>query len=182
MRIVIVPGTNRAGSLSYMLAQVVREQYESLDADTDLLDLKEMDAEFLLPSAYKEPGDRVRGMVKRFMASDGVVFIVPEYNGSYPGVLKLFIDMLPYPDGFDSRPVSFIGLAAGEFQSLRAVEHLQGVTGYRNAFHHPRRTFIGKSYERFDMATGKLKEAELEERLMKQARSFVDFIERIKAD
>ncbi len=181
MRIVIVPGTNRAGSLSFMLAGTVKAQYEALGAEVDLIDLKEMGPAFLEPKAYKEAGDEVKAMVDRFLASDGAVFIVPEYNGSYPGVLKLFIDMLPYPQGFDSRPVSFIGLAAGEFQSLRAVEHLQGVTGYRNAYNHPRRTFIGKSYERFDMATGKLKETELEERLMKQAESFITFMTAVTA-
>src|SRR5690606_19539384 len=105
----------------------------------DLLDMNELPPEILSPGAYKQPAESVRQLVERFLAADGVVFVVPEYNGSYPGVLKLFVDMLPYPQGFENRPCAFVGLAAGQFKSLRAVEHLQQVAGYRNAFVYPRR-------------------------------------------
>lgn len=182
MKIVVVPGTNRGGALSGKLGEVIAGHYRNLDHEVDILDLTAMGPEFLAPSAYKEPAETVTAMVDRFLAADGVVFIVPEYNGSFPGVLKLFIDMLPYPEGFDSRPCSFVGLAAGQFQGLRAVEHLQGVTGYRNAYNHPRRTFIGDSYKQFDFENGGLVDQELDERLQKQARDFCSFIARVTTD
>src|SRR6188508_2024768 len=107
MRIVVVPGTNRAGSLSLNLAKLVAADHRALGAEVDLLELN-LGAEFLAPDAYKNPAPAVKALVDRFLAADGVVFIVPEYNGSYPGVLKLFVDMLPYPQSFDRRPCAFI--------------------------------------------------------------------------
>ncbi len=178
MHIVIVPGTNRSGSLSLQLARLAQREYETLGCTVDLLEL-ELGPEFLEPSAYKQPKPAVSAMVQRFTRCDGALFVVPEYNGSYPGILKLFIDMLPYPQGFDKRPCAFIGLSAGQFQALRAVEHLQGVTGYRHAYNFPQRLFIGDSSKQFD-AEGRLFDAKMAERLQLQAAAFVKFAQALK--
>ncbi len=178
LHLVVIPGTNRAGSQSLRLARLVESDYRALGSTTDLLELA-LGAEFLEPTAYKQPAPAVSALVARFLKADGVVFIVPEYNGSYPGVLKLFIDMLPYPQGFDQRPCAFIGLAAGQFQGLRAVEHLQGVAGYRNAHCYAGRVFIGNSHQLLD-AAGALANRDLATRLMQQAAGFHHFIAQLK--
>ena len=90
----------------------------------------------------------------------------------------MFADMLPYPEGFDSRPCAFVGIAAGQFKSLRAVEHFQQVAGYRNAFIFPRRLFIGDSFKQF--VDGKLADDALTERLQTQADGFLEFIGNLK--
>lgn len=178
MHIVIVPGTNRAGSLSLGLARLIAADHQALGSTVDLLELQ-LTPEFLEPTAYKQPTPVITTLVNRFMAADGVVFVVPEYNGSYPGVLKLFIDMLPFPQGFDQRPCAFVGLAAGQFHGLRAVEHLQAVAGYRNALMYPNRVFIGESFKQFG-ADGALNDAKLAERLRAQAAGFTKFITALK--
>ena len=40
----------------------------------------------LQPTAYKDQPAAVTAIVDRFLKSDGAVFVVPEYNGSYPGI------------------------------------------------------------------------------------------------
>jgi chromate reductase len=180
MHLVVVPGTNRRGAYSAILAKLVVAELLTGSNTVDLLEL-DLGAEFLAADAYSAPQPAVKKLVDRFLAADGVVFIVPEYNGSYPGVLKLFIDMLPYPQGFDQRPCAFIGLSAGQFQSLRAVEHLQGVTGYRHAYNFPVRIFIGDSKRAFS-PEGQLVDRKLAERLTAQATGFVRFIARMKHD
>jgi len=179
MHIVVVPGTNRSGSLSRRLAGLVVDDYQELGHSTDLLDLADMGPEFLDPGAYKQPQQAITDMVQRFLAADGVVFIVPEYNGSFPGVAKLFIDMLPYPEGFEARPCAYIGLSAGQFKGLRAVEALMMVAGYRNAHNFPRRVFIGESFAQFD-DDGELIDEKLAERLKQQAGGFCAYIESLR--
>jgi len=180
MHIVVVPGSNRAGARSRQLAGIVAGHYRDLpDISVDMLAL-DLPSECLAADVYTAPAPGVTALVQRFLAADGVVFVVPEYNGSFPGVLKLFIDLLPYPAGFDRRPLAFIGLAAGQFQGLRAVEHLQGVTGYRNAHHFPPRVFIGGAATAFD-GDGALVDGKLAERLRQQATGFVRFVQQIKA-
>ncbi len=179
MRIVVVCGTNRTGAMSRLMARHLVATYQTTGHEVDLLDLEDLPTSALAPDAYKETPADVQPLVTRFLAADGVVFIVPEYNGSFPGVLKLFIDMLPYPEGFEARPCAFVGLAAGQFQSLRAVEHLQQVAAYRNALLYPRRVFIGDSFKKFD--NGKLADPELDKRLATQAEGFIEFITKLKA-
>ena len=179
MHIVVVCGTNREGSLSRLLAKEIVESYESLADSVDLLDMNELPAEALLPNAYKEQADNVKSLVDRFLKADGAVFVVPEYNGSYPGVLKLFVDMLPYPAGFEGRPCAFVGLAAGQFKGLRSVEHFQQVAGYRNAHLFPQRLFIGDSFRQF--VDGKLADDELSQRLKDQAAGFVSYIKAVRS-
>jgi NAD(P)H-dependent FMN reductase len=70
------------------------------------------------------------------------MIVVPEYNGSFPGMLKYFIDMLKFPESFEKRPVAFVGLASGMWGALRAVEHLEAVFRYRNAFVFNERVFL----------------------------------------
>ena len=177
MRIVVVCGTNREGAASRTLAKEAAECYRQLGHEVDDLDMAELPAAALAPTAYKEKSPEVQSLVDRFLSSDGAVFIIPEYNGSYPGVLKLFVDMLPFPEGFDARPCAFIGLAAGQFKALRAIEHFQQVAGYRNAHLFPRRLFIGESHKAF--IDGKLADDELSQRLRDQASQFVTFVTRL---
>ena len=94
MHIVVVCGTNREGALSRLLAEEAAETYRQRGHDVDLLDMNELPADILQPTAYKEQPDSVKVLVQRFLKAEGAVFIVAEYNGSYPGVLKLFVDML----------------------------------------------------------------------------------------
>ncbi len=175
MHIVIIPGTNRTGGLSILLAQHAAKDYEALGHTVDVL-LLDLEPDYLLGSAYKEPTPAITARVQRFLAADGVVFVVPEYNGSFPGILKLYLDTLPYPQGFDRRPCAFIGLAAGQFKGLRAVEHLQGVAGYRNALMYPNRVFIGEAWKQFTPEKT-LGDPELAKRLLAQAKGFIRYIE-----
>lgn len=177
MRIAVVCGTNREGALSRTLAAEVAECYRNLGHEVDGLDMRELAPEALTPTAYGHRPPAVQALVDRFLASEGAVFVIPEYNGSYPGVLKLFIDMLPFPEGFEARPCAFIGLAAGQFKGLRAVEHFQQVAAYRNAHVLPRRLFIGDSFKAF--IDGKLADDELSQRLRDQASEFSSFVARL---
>ena len=86
MKIVVVCGTNREGALSRLLAQEVAESYRQRGQSVDLLDMVELPPEVLQPTAYKDQPDNVKQLVDRFLSSEGVVFVIPEYNGSYPGL------------------------------------------------------------------------------------------------
>ena len=111
--------------------------------------------------------------------ADGLVVITPEYNGSMPGVLKVFIDHLKFPESFESRPVCFVGLAAGIWGALRSVEQLQAIFGYRNAYVFPKRVFMPGVGSCFD-EQGRFSNADLVKRLREQADEYVGFVERLR--
>lgn len=138
----IIVGTNRSNSRSAEIATIVQKLFKANGEDVEIIRLEDVGLEELGPQAFpKELPTKLKQAVQKTVESDGLIMIVPEYNGSYPGALKYFIDHWIYPDSFEYRPVTFIGLG-GKFGGLRPVEHLQQVFGYRNGFIYPERVFL----------------------------------------
>ncbi len=142
MNITVIAGTNRTGARSLRLARRVAALHEAAGATTTVLDLAALPVEIASPDAYAHKPAALQPFFDAVLSADGLVVVSPEYNGGMPGILKLFIDMLPFPESFEHRPVCFLGLSAGRWGALRPVEQLQAVFGYRNAFVFPDRVFV----------------------------------------
>ena len=172
--ILIVAGTNRLGSLSSRTSHSIAEIFRTLGQDCEVLDLSELPPETFSPTAYVQKPSKVLEFTDKVLRSSGLVVVSPEYNGSMSGALKLFIDLLPYPESFENRPICYVGIASGQFGALRPVEHLQQVFGYRNAHNFPKRVFVPAVHEVVDKDKGVLDES-LTVRLRDQAVGFIDF-------
>ncbi|NDB77760.1 MAG: NADPH-dependent oxidoreductase, partial [Verrucomicrobia bacterium] len=133
--------------------------------------------EIFAPTAYAEKPASFAPFTDAVLSSSGLHVVTPEYNGSMPGVLKYFIDMLKFPESFERRPVCFTGVAAGMWGALRPVEQLQQIFGYRNAYIYPERVFISGIGNQLG-ADGQLKDAELVSRLRNQAAGFTAFTQK----
>ncbi len=181
MKITILAGTNRPDSNTRRVVKTLEALYAEVGTPADVLDLADLPPEIFSPTSYAEkPPAFVENFSNRILASDGLVVVSPEYNGSMPGVLKYFIDMLPFPESFERRPVCFVGLAAGNWGALRALEQLQHIFGYRNAFIYPERTFMPGINGVIDDSG--ITDAELLKRLRGQAAGFVEFVGKLRPD
>ncbi len=180
MKIVIISGTNRPGSNTRKVAALLEGFYKAAGATPEILDLANLPAAIFLPSSYAEKPDSFAAFSDTVLAADGLHVVTPEYNGSLPGVLKYFIDMLPFPESFEARPVAFTGLAAGQWGALRPVEQLQAIFGYRNAHIFPTRVFLplvgGLISEE-----GRITDDGISDRLHAQAAGFASFVGTLKA-
>lgn len=172
--ILVISGTNRPGSNALRVSQALRDCYERDQVAADLLDLTDLPLELFAPQAYANKPAAFLPVQKRVVDAAGLHVVTPEYNGSFPGVLKYFIDMLKFPESFDRKPVAFVGLASGMWGGLRAVEQLQLVFGYRHAHVFPERVFVPGIATKFN-ADGSLSDAAIDERLRNQAREFARF-------
>ena len=177
--ITLLSGTNRPGSNTRKITQHVEELYRQLGVTTEVLDLAQLPPEIFAPTSYAAKPPGFEKFSHSVVNSDGIVVITPEYNGGMPGILKYFIDMLPFPESFENRPVCFVGLAAGMWGALRPVEQLQSIFGYRNAYIFPQRVFI-PGVGKVISAEGKLTDTDLSERLRGQADGFVTFVEQLR--
>ena len=172
--ITIIAGTNRRGSLSSVFANEIALIYRRQEVQSKVLEIADLPLETFSPDAYADKPAKVLDFTDQVLNSSGLVMIVPEYNGSMPGALKLFIDLLPYPDSFEGRPVCYIGIASGQFAGLRPVEHLQQVFGYRNAYNFPQRVFVPFVHQVASVENG-VTDEELKTRLNSQAEKFLRF-------
>lgn len=92
--ILMVNGSLRKSSFNGQLAEMAAE-YLGERADVTFLDYSRVpfinpDIEFPVPEAVQEVRDAVAG-------ADGVWIFFPEYNYSYPGILKNLLDWLSRP-------------------------------------------------------------------------------------
>jgi NAD(P)H-dependent FMN reductase len=173
--ITLVVGTNRPGSNTRKVARHVEEIYAQLKVPLKVLDLAQLPPEIFSPDSYAEKPASFAPFAEAILKSHGLVIVTPEYNGSVPGILKYFIDMLKFPESFQSRPVCFVGVAAGIWGALRPIEQLQQIFGYRNAYIYPERVFLPQINNLLD-ANGRLNNAELLGRLKSQAEGFIGFV------
>lgn len=60
-------------------------------------------------------------------STTAVIFVSPEYDGSYSAVSKVLIEHLGYPSALSGKFISIIGVASGRIGADRAIEHLRGV-------------------------------------------------------
>jgi NAD(P)H-dependent FMN reductase len=60
---------------------------------------------------------------KKIIATDGIIIVTPEYNGSIPASLKNVIDLLY--DEWHRKPIAFSTVSSGNFGGLQALKDLQ---------------------------------------------------------
>ena len=110
--------------------------------------------------------------------ASGLWVVIPEYNGSYPGALKMFIDLLEHPNSLKNIPSAFVGLASGRWGALRAVEQMEMVFQYRYAHLFNERLFVPAVHNMLDK-NGDLSDPELQGFLAQMASNFVDYTARL---
>ncbi|MEO6436536.1 MAG: NADPH-dependent FMN reductase [Tepidisphaeraceae bacterium] len=172
--ILVISGTNRPGANALKVAKVLEGHYRTAGAAVEVLSLTELPKEVFEGSAYASKPAGMLAIQQRVLDAAGLHVVTPEYNGSFPGVLKYFIDMLKFPESFEEKPVAFTGESAGIWGAIRSVEQLQLIFGYRNAHVLPTRVFIPGVAQKFD-ADGKLTDAAIDGRLKDQAARFVAY-------
>ncbi len=177
--ITLLIGTNRPESNTRDVARHVEEIYAELKVPIHVLDLAQLPPEIFSPTSYAQKPKSFEPFSEAILRSDGLHVVSPEYNGSVPGVLKYFIDMLKFPESFIRRPLCFVVLSAGIWGALRPVEQLQAIFGYRNAYIFPERVFLPQINDLLDEG-GRLKDPDLLKRLRSQAEGFVEFVEKLR--
>ncbi|WP_201980189.1 NADPH-dependent FMN reductase [Hymenobacter rubidus] len=130
--ITILAGTNRPHSRARRIAHYYQRLLTELGAASQVLDLAELPADFLISALYANVGrnDGFNRLAAVLDAADKWVIVTPEYNGSFPGALKGFIDGLPYPNAFRGKKAALVGLSSGGQGGLQAMAHLTDVLMY----------------------------------------------------
>jgi len=178
--IVQIVATNRPGSNTAHVAAHVAEIYAAKGSPLHVLDLHKLPPEIFAPSSYAEKPASFAPFQDAITKADGIIVVTPEYNGGFPGVFKYFIDMLKFPESFAGKPFAFVGLSAGMGGAGRPIEQFSTLVTYLRGVLYPGAVTIPGIHGHLNDG-GRLKTAELIERLEKQAEGFVKFVEKLKA-
>ncbi len=126
----IISGTNRPGSNTLRIAtqyqQLLAEKgiragltsLENLEVSTRNDSIRQLEEEVLIPT-------------------EKFIFVVPEYNGSIPGVLKSLFDSSDIQRVWWGKKALLTGVSTGRAGNLRGMEHLTGILHYMKVVVHP---------------------------------------------
>ncbi len=131
-KITIVSGTNRDEAVSAQIANLYQRILLNLGQECEIVDLTKLPYDFAFTALYDKSGKNADfNHFRELMAeSQKFVFIVPEYNGSFPGVLKTFIDGLKFPTTFKGKKCALVGLSSGIQGGGLALSHLTDIFHY----------------------------------------------------
>jgi NAD(P)H-dependent FMN reductase len=130
--ITIISSTNRPNSTSIKIAHYYQTLLKKKGVESTILDLSEIPQDFIFSALYDNLGknSKFNEFTTTINKSEKFVFIVPEYNGSYPGVLKAFIDGLEFPGSFKNKKCALVGISSGGMAGALALSHLTDVLNY----------------------------------------------------
>ncbi|MFT4739066.1 MAG: chromate reductase [Cyclobacteriaceae bacterium] len=129
---IIISGTNRSEAVSRQVSQLYQSTLLAKNINAEILDLTLLPKDFLFSSLYENAGKNesfqpFRDKVKQ---ATKLLFVIPEYNGSFPGVLKAFIDGMEFPGAFKNKKAALVGLSAGVQGAGLALSHLTDILNY----------------------------------------------------
>lgn len=131
-KIIIISSTNRSDSMSLRIAKIYQDLLTNVNQESEILDLCTLPEDFAFSALYENSGKNpaFNKLREKMVDSKKFVFIVPEYNGSFPGVLKTFIDGLKFPDSFTNKKCALVGVSSGIQGAGLAMSHLTDIFNY----------------------------------------------------
>lgn len=126
----IISGTNRTASNSHKVATYYRDQLARKGENWEILSLIDLPVNIIQSDLYGKRSPQFAVIQEMVSTAKKFIFVIPEYNGSYPGVLKVFVDACAYPVSFFHKKAILVGLATGKYGNIRGVDHFTGVCNY----------------------------------------------------
>jgi NAD(P)H-dependent FMN reductase len=117
LNIPVILGTNRKGRMSAHVARFVTEELMKRDGvATELIDIAEM------PLRVDGAADDVKdpAFSEKMEKADGLVIVAPEYNHSFPGLLKHVLDTCL--SEYIHKAAGVVGVSSGPFGGTRVVQ------------------------------------------------------------
>ena len=165
--ITIISGTNRHDSMTLRTANLY---YERLSAQADNV--------HLLSLEHKQVWERGAQMLEiekeLLVPAEKFVLIIPEYNASFPGVLKMMIDNSDVKKCWWYKRAMLVGLSDGRAGNLRGIEHMTAILHYLKVHVLYNKMLLSKVNEEISKE-GKLLKPETEKALNQQIEDFLKF-------
>ena len=124
----VIVGSTRQGRFSEKPAQWIFQHLKKRDIDARLLDLRDFPMPFFdhavppaMPGRAAYENEVVKKWTAAIEASDGFIFVAPEYNYGPPAVLKNAIDWV-YPE-WNRKAAAFVSF--GSLGGARSVQQLR---------------------------------------------------------
>ena len=135
--ITIISATIRPNSSTLKVAQQYIRLMEKHGLKYKLLSLEQLPHDIAFNELFGKRSSAFQEILNEYIIpSQKFVMIVPEYNGSFPGILKIFIDAM-HPDVIRGKKIGLIGVSSGRAGNLRGLDNLTGILHHIGMFIYP---------------------------------------------
>ncbi|NJE04709.1 NADPH-dependent oxidoreductase [Thermococcus sp. M36] len=126
MRVKIVLGTAREGRKSEKVAKYITRKAQELGWEAELIDVRDYLLRHTRRWNVTPEMERYR---KKILEADSLVIVAPEYNGSYPGELKILLDTIY--DEYEALPVGIVTVSVVTGGTRLLMELRTAMLNYR---------------------------------------------------
>jgi len=166
--------TNRPNSYTAKVAAIYQDILHQMGVETAELSLEELPNNIAFSELYGQRTFEFTQLIaSKISAYRRFIFVVPEYNGGFPGILKLFIDAI-HPREWLNKKVCLVGVSSGRAGNLRGMEHLTGVLCYLKMHVYHNRLPISQ-IDKIMNSSGQFIQEEQQQVCEAQVRGFLDF-------
>ena len=155
--ITIIQATNRPDSNTEFVSRqvgqlLIRQGYTSVR----YVSMANLPADLMANAVYEAetlPDALVQLQEEALIPAEKFIWILPEYNGSFPGVLKFFIDILSVrkpEQTFRNKKSLLIGLATGRSGNIRGMDHFTSILIHLKSIVFPRLLPVSRISELMD--------------------------------
>lgn len=142
--ITVISATNRPNSNTEAFAKYYfQELKKKSKTEVKFLSLQELN-EITIPTAMydaENQHEKIRELQDEFiLPAERLVIVSPEYNGSFSGILKYFIDAISirkYKETFSGKKALLVGVSTGRAGNLRGLGHLAHILMHVGTHVHP---------------------------------------------
>jgi chromate reductase, NAD(P)H dehydrogenase (quinone) len=162
----IIACTNRVGSNTKKVATAYQKYFKEQGVDAQLFSLEEI--------TMTERNEAFVALENKYLIStDKYIFIAPEYNGSFPGIMKLMMDMSQVDKCWHHKKALLTGLATGRAGNLRGLDMMSNIFHYLKMDVH--KTKIPLSAIQLELENDVFIKEETVRLIKEQIRSFINF-------
>ena len=172
--ITIISATNRPDSNTEKVANYYKSTLKSKGVDVEIFSLKDLPESVLHTDLYGKRSEGFQKIIDTYIEKQTqFVFITPEYNGSFAGILKVFLDAIP-PRMWTENKACLVGVSTGRAGNLRGMEHLTNILNYLKVNVYHNKLPISRVDTLLD-ANGNLSDAETQKVIDWQLEGFLKF-------
>jgi chromate reductase, NAD(P)H dehydrogenase (quinone) len=165
--ITVISGTNRADSMTIKAAALYQQLLAESHQDAVLLTLEDKEV-------WVRGAQMLELEQKYLVPAAKFVLVMPEYNASFPGILKTMIDNCDVKKCWWYKKALLVGISDGRAGNIRGLEHMTSILHYLRVQVHYNKMILSRIRQEVDEA-GSFNKPETVQMIREQVTEFVNF-------
>ena len=162
----IVAGTNREGSNTLKVAKEYQAFLKEEGIEASIFSLQEI-------NMLHRDDDFMALEAEYLLSTQKFIFILPEYNGAFPGIFKLMIDMSDVKECWYGKKALLTGVATGRSGNLRGLDAMTNMCHYIKMHVLPNKCPISSIHE--ELENDRFTKEQTIETIKQQIKEFISF-------